>query len=1694
MAVLVLIILGFFYNAWTASAYDSDLFVTSWKTNTAGATEPTKVSLSFQVTGKTGYYEIDWRCNGDFKVIYDSGKQTYDYNQAGTYNICIRTLSPIAFYAPDLSANEKDKLQEIKQWGGIKWSSFNSAFQGMKNMRLTASDAPILTGVQDMYAAFEDTANFAGNDSMSVWNTVNVTRMQAMFRNAPKFNAPIGNWDTRNVTNMSNMFQGATVFNQPIGGWKTNEVTNMSGMFNSATKFNQPIGDWNVKKVANMSGMFMMATAFNQDIGTWETESLSNMAYMFRVASSFNKNINSWNVSKIKVMDRLFDQATAFNQPLNNWDTSNVTNMTGMFRVAYAFNQNLSAWKTPNLIYMNSMFYEARSFNNGEGPGESTAPLTWNTIQATSMQNMFQGAIAFNQPIGSWDTRSVTHAAYMFNNAKLFNQPLNSWNTKSLTTTLSMFQGASAFDQPLDNWNTSSVTNMNNMFHTASAFNQPLNPQIINSGQPDEYSSWDVSGVISMSAMFYQATNFNGALDQWNTAKVELTNSMFVQAINFNQPVGNWNMAKVTNMYAMFSGALSFDQDISTWNIEQVTNFSTFLNNSRMSIEHYDALLNKWSTQDVQPNLSFGAVGLYYCTAQEAKNTLTSPTTHNWNITDAGKNCRPYNLCLSNAKVNENTTAVGTVSATDEGPLKYTLFPGVGGEDNAKFVLNLTTGVLTFAEPPDFENPLDLGDTPGDNTYSILVHATDELGVYAEKVFIITVLDVDDVAPVITIHPGIKLSKGPISDTTFTVSDRYSIKEVKVDSSSTAAADRISCQAAEGATTQSRNFPFINDRPDPDNHLVINCTIRITSSGTLVLRATDRALYSSTTAEPGYTIDTLGPTFLVANVDITQYGLHKPVVKFKAVDPVGVSGYELRYIADDGEPGHSSVETVDFIPYQSGILTQTLILDEDQTQHTVNVVAYDTANNMTVRPIVFPPEVTIIAPTVSSNGTINDTTVTITTPEDGNRIDQIDITGSAADGVHLGTCQDRNEKDRPPFDTTVTCEVLGIHTTGMVTIMAKDIDSGAVGHNSQKYFQDVKAPTIVITAPTKTSKEDITDITIAITDDIELYTDSISIAESSSAGAKDLVCQTSTIDDNRVDCTVTVTKSGDLAITATDKAKNSYTKIESGFLIDRIAPVVAVNLLTPVTSNNQESYNLSGTCTAGDGDLLITLDEQPHSTPCDIDGNWSLIVDLTGYSDGDIATAIKQTDAVGNVGTARGNLFKDTVAPIAGLDHKTTNIASPQLTGPISENTATLAVAIGGKTYSADNLGNGTWELKTGKILPPLVDGVYEVEVTATDDIGNTIIFTFPDAITVDTVRPTVTVEQAATQADPTNVNRAEFVAKFSKDMDKNTISPCEFTLKGTTTGTMEITKVNPREFMIVVTGMSDGDTVKVSLAGDKVKDSVGNFNIASTSTDNAVTYKIGDETISPESPPLPPDSDTDQEQTSDPSGADEKNTTTSTTTPSARSRTKTSTTSRSSHTNSPEMSENSSSPLLKKEVFLGGRPSNKGQLDVVNKAIISVLGGTCQARFIEANSLDSNLQAPERNVEILGGITYKLDCEKLGGDATVGIILGEYYPNTNLLRIYKKQNEELVDITSNINLRNETSTNETKMSLRLVDGADYDDDNMQNYEILDPLYIGIYKERATRGCFWKCIILLVALVTATIISFRIARKKLAKK
>ena len=80
------------------------------------------------------------------------------------------------------------------------------------------------------------------------------------------------------------------------------------------------------------------------------------------------------------------------------------------------------------------------------------------------MQDMFNGASAFNQPIENWDVSSVTNMQKMFNGAEAFNQAIGDWNVSNVTLMYFMFLDASAFNQPIGDWDVSSVTNMGNMF------------------------------------------------------------------------------------------------------------------------------------------------------------------------------------------------------------------------------------------------------------------------------------------------------------------------------------------------------------------------------------------------------------------------------------------------------------------------------------------------------------------------------------------------------------------------------------------------------------------------------------------------------------------------------------------------------------------------------------------------------------------------------------------------------------------------------------------------------------------------------------------------------------------------------------------------------------------------------------------------------------------------------------------------------------------------------------------------------------------------------------------------------------------------------------------------------------------------------------------------------------------------------
>jgi hypothetical protein len=111
-------------------------------------------------------------------------------------------------------------------------------------------------------------------------------------------------------------------------------------------------------------------------------------------------------------------------------------------------------------------------------------------------------------------------------------------------------------------------------------------------------------------------------------------------------------------------------------------------------------------------------------------------------------------------------------------------------------------------------------------------------------------------------------------------------------------------------------------------------------------------------------------------------------------------------------------------------------------------------------------------------------------------------------------------------------------------------------------------------------------------------------------------------------------------------------------------------------------------------------------------------------------------------------------------------------------------------------------------------------------------------AITIDTTPPTVTVNQAAGQADPVRVTSTiNFSAVFSEQVFGLTAT--SVTLGGTA-GATNVVVTNPSNdhinYNIAVSGMAQPGTVIVSLAAAVAQDAAGNASTASSSTDNTVT------------------------------------------------------------------------------------------------------------------------------------------------------------------------------------------------------------------------------------------------------------------
>lgn len=122
-----------------------------------------------------------------------------------------------------------------------------------------------------------------------------------------------------------------------------------------------------------------------------------------------------------------------------------------------------------------------------------------------------------------------------------------------------------------------------------------------------QFDHWDTSHVTNMAGLFYHAKHFNQPLGDWDTSRVSNMVAMFAGAKAFNQPINHWDTAHVTHMNAMFKNAWAFNQPLDHWNISHVQDMGNMFKGVKLSTQHYDALLRRWSRQSVHSGVVFNA-------------------------------------------------------------------------------------------------------------------------------------------------------------------------------------------------------------------------------------------------------------------------------------------------------------------------------------------------------------------------------------------------------------------------------------------------------------------------------------------------------------------------------------------------------------------------------------------------------------------------------------------------------------------------------------------------------------------------------------------------------------------------------------------------------------------------------------------------------------------------------------------------------------------------------------------------------------------------------------------------------------------------------------------------------------------------------------------------------------------------------
>ena len=263
----------------------------------------------------------------------------------------------------------------------------------------------------------------------------------------------------------------------------------------------------------------------------------------------------------------------------------------------------------------------------------------------------------------------------------------------------------------------------------------------------------------------------------------------------------------------------------------------------------------------------------------------------------------------------------------------------------------------------------------------------------------------------------------------------------------------------------------------------------------------------------------------------------------------------------------------------------------------------------------------------------------------------------------------------------------------------------------------------------------------------------------------------------------------------------------------------------PFTTNASFSRTLTITTTSGTpaGTTNFTV-QAARAANCQ--GNGAEIATGTLI----VESPADQTRPTVTINQATGQADPTNASPInftVVFNETVTDFATGDVTLSGTAGATTATVTGSGTTYNVAVSGMTT----NGTVIATIgVDKAHDAAGNGNDASTST-----DNTVTYDNTGPTVTINQKAGQADPTNASPIDFTVVFSKPVTD--FATGDVTLSGTAGATTAAVTGSGTTYNVAVSGMTTNGTVIASIAANVAHDAAGNGNMASSSTDNKVTY-----------------------------------------------------------------------------------------------------------------------------------------------------------------------------------------------------------------------------------------------------------------